>query len=201
MHHMLPSRPLLIAQVLLDLLELRQHIGVIRAVDVPREKHPSHRHHAFPDHATMLNRWRVKALQHIRVRPQRQPDKLLNLPVAFLMLVLQLLRHPRQSPLHACRRQIESPSIRIRRSSLQPIRPRPHNALQLHTPPQHTTIHLKRNRPLHMLLNRQLLPPKLPRISIRKPHQISLPRSRHPAHHFTHAPICPHHHARPFRNH
>src|SRR5262245_56158427 len=83
MHDMLPADAVLIAEVLLQLLELRQNVRIVGPVnmagkeDMPRFDQLSGKRRAG------LDERRIQALQNIRIRLQAEADEFFELPVAL----------------------------------------------------------------------------------------------------------------------
>ena len=112
---MFPFDLTLVADVGLHLLELGHHVAVVSLVNEPRQKDRPHAQQLHSQRRRLLDQRRVNALQHVRVGLERQHEKLLELPVSFLRLVLlQLLGHTVERPVQIGGRQIDSPSIHIR---------------------------------------------------------------------------------------
>ena len=77
----------------------------------------------------MLDERRIETLQHVRVRLERQHQKLLNLPIRLLRSSdLELLRHAVERPVQFGRRQIDAAAVGVRVVIIQAIRPRADHA-------------------------------------------------------------------------
>ncbi|KAF0246226.1 MAG: hypothetical protein FD180_857 [Planctomycetota bacterium] len=104
-HRVLPAERPLVAQVLLQLPELRHHVPVVGLVDHLRQKRPAHCEHLLRERRSRLHDRRPQALQHVRVSLERHRQKLLQLPVAFL-------RKPHAVRMRGVRRRLHHDSDR-----------------------------------------------------------------------------------------
>src|SRR5215469_12822870 len=91
MHHMLPPNLALVPQVLFELLELREYVGVVRTVDVLRKEDVAHFGQLVRQWRVRFHKWRIQAFEHVWVGLKCQTDEFLNLPIDFFILGLQLL--------------------------------------------------------------------------------------------------------------
>jgi hypothetical protein len=78
-HHMLPANPVPIAQILLRLLELRQYVGFIGAVNMPREKDVPNVDQLRRKRPALFHQRRVEAFRMLgfAFRPKR-----MNFPIS-----------------------------------------------------------------------------------------------------------------------
>src|SRR5688572_7056244 len=92
-HDVFPSHLAPRTQVLLELLELSEHVAVVSLIDELRQERVSHGEKVVRQRRRVLDERRPQALEHVGVRLERQVEELLQLPVALLALgVLELLR-------------------------------------------------------------------------------------------------------------
>ena len=109
MHGVLPFDLALVAEVLLNLLELAQCIPVEGLEDHLREEALANAQQLVGDGCGLLDERRVEAFQDVWVRPQGHDDELLQLPVTRLRgVVLELLGRPEERPLQLGRSEVNA---------------------------------------------------------------------------------------------
>ncbi len=93
-HCVLPLDPAPRSKVLFELLELREDVAVVRLVDELREEGAADSEELSGEVGRILDEGRVEAFENPGIRLEREPEKLAQLPVRLLrLLVFELLRN------------------------------------------------------------------------------------------------------------
>ncbi len=105
----------LVADVLLDLLELRHGVAVEGLENHQRQELLAQRQEFLAQWRDLLDQRRVETFQDVRVRLERHGEELLQFPVATLRgVVLELFRRAKQRPLQVGRREVDTAPVCVR---------------------------------------------------------------------------------------
>lgn len=113
------------ASILFHAPKLRQHVVVVGLVHLLGKEPAAQRSQLHGDRRGISDQRRVQALQHCRVRLQRQAQELREFPETLLGgVILDLLRHAGQRPVQPCRGKVDAAHIGIRVGVIEAIRAR-----------------------------------------------------------------------------
>src|ERR1700752_1573174 len=83
-HGVLPSNCTFVPQVLPEFLKLREHVAVIRLIDLFSQETITHGQKFLGERGCLLDYWRIEALQNVGIGSKRESEKFLQFPVALL---------------------------------------------------------------------------------------------------------------------
>ncbi len=191
MHHVLPAKLPLIAQIPFQLLELRQNISVISAVYVLRKENMTHCQKLVRYGCSVLHQRRVKALQRVGIGLQSKADQFLQLPIHLFVLAFQLFRHAGERPFPIRRRQIKAAPVHIGRRLRQAVRLRTDHAAVLDKPIKLGAVDSVGNERLILPEDSQIRPVKTTFPAVRKTHPVRMFGSVGSMHDHADAPVSP----------
>ena len=158
MHNVLPAQAMFVPKILLQLLELREDVGIICSVDVARQENVPNIDQFPCQRRARFHQGRVQAFENIRVCLQPEADELLDFPVTLFVVAFELLRYSREGPMEIRGRQVKSASVHIRALQVESIGPGPYDASKHDERPQGGGIGSARNFTIGVLENREFLP-------------------------------------------
>src|SRR5439155_11994412 len=177
MHHMFPAYMAVISKILFKLLELRQHVCVVRAMHVLRQKDVPQIDQFLGQRSTRRNERRVETLEDVWICLEGESNELLDFPVDFFAVRFQLLRNSGKRPFDVGGRQIEAASVHVGSFLAKPICRGPNDTAIYHESVQICGVWPAGNLVLHVFEDRKVDSAKALLKAVRKAHAITVLRS------------------------
>ena len=110
---MFPTDAVVVAEILLDFLELRENVGIVGPVDVAGQEDVAHGDEFLGKRRAGFDERRVEALEDVGVRFEAEADELFEFPVALFVVGFELLGDAGESPVDVGGREVEAAAVNV----------------------------------------------------------------------------------------